>query len=397
MPSDFWLVNPNTGTCPTFRSAGEAEIVRAIYRKIPVLVDENDEEGNSWGVLMWSMVDTCKDSAFFRAREQLERAGFELRGNVFIRGRERYVPLYEAKMLHQFDHRWASFGGPGRWEARPMPENSPPWLGKPFRGGEPVCFSLQAKQDPSCVVLPRFWVPETEVDNRLERKGWARPWLLGWRAITHVTNERVFIAILTPRAGAADSLSVLLPAEQSVPLVPCLLANLNAIVVDFVVRNKIGGLNLNFFAVKQLPVLPPAAFVRHCPWHTRMTLADWIRPRVLELVYTAWDMEPFARDMGDVGPPFRWDPERRMQIRAELDAGFFLLYGLSRDKVASVLDTLHVLRENEKKAYGEFRTASLVLAAYDAIAGAMEQGEPYHSPIDPPPGDDRARTVASSP
>jgi hypothetical protein len=256
---------------------------------------------------------------------------------------------------------------------------------------------LQAKQDPSCVVLPRFWVPETEVDNRLERKGWARPWLLGWRAITHVTNERVFIAILTPRAGAADSLSVLLPAEQSVPLVPCLLANLNAIVVDFVVRNKIGGLNLNFFAVKQLPVLPPAAFVRHCPWHTRMTLADWIRPRVLELVYTAWDMEPFARDMGDVGPPFRWDPERRMQIRAELDAGFFLLYGLSRDKVASVLDTLHVLRENEKKAYGEFRTASLVLAAYDAIAGAMEQGEPYHSPIDPPPGDDRARTVASSP
>jgi hypothetical protein len=128
-----------------------------------------------------------------------------------------------------------------------------------------------------------------------------------------------------------------------------------------------------------------------------MTLADWIRPRVLELVYTAWDMEPFARDMGDVGPPFRWDPERRIRIRAELDAGFFLLYGLSRDKVASVLDTLHVLRENKKKAYGEFRTAALVLAAYDAMVAAIKQREPYRSLIDPPPGDGRARTVASSP
>jgi hypothetical protein len=394
--SDFWLVNPNTGTCPTFRSVGEAEIVRAIYRRVPVLVEENSPDGNSWGVSLWDMLDTSKDSAIFRTREQLERDGFELLGNLFVRGHERYVPLYEAKMLHQFDHRWASFGGPGRWEAGPMPECGPPWLEKPFRGrGEPVGLSLQAKQDPYCVVLPRFWVPETEVEARLERKGWVQPWLLGWRAITHVANEKVFIAVLFPRVGAADSLSVLLPVEQYVPLVPCLLANLNAVVVDFVARNKIGGLNLNFFAVKQLPVLPPAVFVRHCPWHARMTLADWIRPRVLELVYTAWDVEPFARDIGDSGPPFRWDAERRIRIRAELDAAFFVLYGLNRDDVVLVLDTLHSLRTNEQKVRGEFRTASLVLAAYDAMMTAMEQREPYRPSVDPPPGDDRARVVVN--
>jgi len=394
MPSDFWLVNPNTGTCPTFRSAGEAAVVRAIYRRIPVLVDENDQEGDPWGVVMWCMVDTYKDSVFFRTREQLERKGFELRGNVFVRDDECYLPLYEAKMLNQFDHRWASFGGPGRWGAVPMPESGPPWLEKPFRDrGEPMGLSLQAKQDPSCVVLPRFWVPEAEVEVRLGCKGWTRPWLLGWRQIVHVTNQATFIATLAPRAGMADSLSVLLLVEQFLSLVPCLLANLNAIVVDFVTRNKIGGLNLNFFAVKQLPVLPPAVFVRHCPWHARMSLADWMRPRVLELVYTAWDMEPFARDMGDAGPPFRWDPERRIRIRAELDAAFFVLYGLSRDEVTLVLDTLHVLRKKEQRAYGEFRTASLVLAAYDAMVAAIEQREPYRAPIDPPPGDDRVRAA----
>ena len=394
MPSDFWLVNPNTGTCPTFRSVGEAEIVRTIYRRIPVLVDENDREGNPWGVLMWSMIDAHKDSVFFRTREQLETGGFGLRGNVFVRGSERYVPLYEAKMLNQYDHRWASFGGPGRWDDLPIPEGDSPWLEKPFRGqGGPVGFGLQAKQDPSCVVLPRFWVPEAEVEARLERKGWDRPWLLGWRDITSVANERAFIVVLIPRAGAADSLSMLFPAEQYFSLVPCLLANLNAVVIDFVTRNKIGGLNLNFFAVKQLPVLPPAVFVRHCPWHARTTLADWIRPRVLELVYTAWDMEPFARDMGDSGPPFRWDAERRIRIRAELDAAFFVLYGLNRDDVVLVLDAFHGLRTNEQKACGEFRTASLVLAAYDAMMAAMEQRELYRPSVDPPPGDDRARVV----
>jgi hypothetical protein len=396
MPSDFWLVNPNTGTCPTFRSAGEAEIVRALYRRIPVLVDENGRDGNPWGVLMWNMVDTHKDSAFFRTREQLEREGFGLRGNVFVRGSERYVPLYEAKMLNQYDHRWASFGGPGRWKAGSMPECGSPWLEKSFRGhGEPVGLGLQAKQDPSCVVLPRFWVPEAEVEARLERKGWDRPWLLGWRAITHVTNKKAFIAVLFPRAGAADSLSMLFPAEQYFSLVPCLLANLNAVVIDFVTRNKIGGQNLNFFAVKQLPVLPPAVFVRHCPWHASATLADWIWPRVLELVYTAWDMELFARDMGDAGPPFRWDIERRARIRAELDAAFFVLYGLGRDDVVLVLDALPGLRTNDQKAHGDLHIASLVLAAYDAMVVAMEQREPYRSLVDPPPGDGRARTVVN--
>lgn len=36
-----------------------------------------------------------------------------------------------------------------------------------------------------------------------------------------------------------------------------------------------------------------------------------VLPRVLELTYTAWDLEPFAKDCGFDGPPFRWDKERR--------------------------------------------------------------------------------------
>jgi len=55
----------------------------------------------------------------------------------------------------------------------------------------------------------------------------------------------------------------------------------------------------------------------------------WILLRVLELTYTAWDLEAFAQDCGWNGPPFRWDEKRRFLIRCELDAGFFHLYGPS--------------------------------------------------------------------
>jgi len=112
---------------------------------------------------------------------------------------------------------------------------------------------------------------------------------------------------------------------------------------------------------------------------------------VFDLLYTAWDLAPFARDLGDDGPPFRWIPERRAQLRAELDAAFCLLYGLERSDVEYVLQSFPVLRNNEERAYGEYRTARLVLTAFDALVTAQTLGEPYRSPLDPPRGEDRQR------
>ena len=120
----------------------------------------------------------------------------------------------------------------------------------------------------------------------------------------------------------------------------------------------------------------------------RQSAADWIRQRVLELSFTAWDMEAFARDLGDDGPPFRWDEERRTYIRAELDAAYFHLYGLERDEVEHVMDSFDALRRREEKPQnlGEFRTKRLILERYDAMAEATRTGEPYQTILDPPPG-----------
>jgi hypothetical protein len=154
-------------------------------------------------------------------------------------------------------------------------------------------------------------------------------------------------------------------------LVQCLLSNLNSIVFDFVAKQKIGGMNLSFFILKQLPVIPPETYTQKD--------IEFISSRVLELVYTAWDMQPFAQDMGYDGEPFIWNSNRRALLRAELDAYYAKLYGLTRDELQYILDpadvygkdfpseTFRVLKNNEIKQFGEYRTQRLVLEAWDKM------------------------------
>src|SRR5690606_29720783 len=120
-------------------------------------------------------------------------------------------------------------------------------------------------------------------------------------------------------------------------------------------------------------------------WDQSCTVSEWVSTRVLELTYTSWDLEPFARDLGYRGTPFRWDNERRFQLRCALDAAFFHLYGVSRDDVDYVLETFPIVRKNDEKAYGEYRTKRVILEIYDALAKAAQTGKPYRTPLDPLP------------
>jgi len=387
-PEDFRLLNPNTRTAPIFRTRRDAELTRHIYRRVPVLVEEaKGEAGNPWGVKLRRMFDMANDSGLFRTQEQLEAQGFRLEANAFVRGDERCLPLYEAKMVHQFDHRFGDYADqPAGSKDTQLPE-----------------VPLERLADPDYRVLPRYWVRERDVEERLAGR-WGRGWLLGWRDITNVTNERTVIAAVIPRVGVGHNYLLMLPTrpEQGSFLV----AVLNSLPFDYCARQKVGGTNLTYFTMKQLPVLPPETFDRPCPWSPDETLADWIRPRALELTYTAWDLEPFARDLGYAGPPFRYDPERRFQLRCELDAAFFLLYlgtpeewereatpelkalfPTPRDAVAYILEQFPILKRRDEARYGEYRTARLVLEAYDRMSEAAATGTAYRTLLAPPPAD----------
>lgn len=102
--------------------------------------------------------------------------------------------------------------------------------------------------------------------------------------------------------------------------------------------------------------------------HSRPTISDFVVPQVLALTYTAHDMAPFARDLGYVDaqgqvlPPFIWNDEERRKRLAALDALFFHLYGLDPGDAAYIMDTFPIVREQDEKAFGRYRTKDDVLA-----------------------------------
>jgi len=361
---DVTLLNPNTRTCPIFRTSREARITKEIYRRIPVFVREGADGSDPWGLRLNRMFDMANDSAMFKDQAALALAGARrlAMSATYIDKSQRHLPLYEAKMASFFDHRFGTFEG--RSEARESTTLDTP--------------TAERHTDPFFAVLPRYWISEVDVPSM--------KWLLALRLISHATNDRTCVAQVLPRAGLGHSLAYLVTnARQSEPF---LYANLSSFAFDFVVRQKMGGLNLSFFIVKQLPVLPPSTYSEPVSWDC-VGLGQWLLPRVVELTFTAWDLEPFARDVGYEGPPFRWNDQRRFLLRAELDAAFFHLYGIERDDVDYIMETFPIVRKNDEKSYGEYRTKRVILEIYDEMAETGLTDKPYGTRLEPPPADSR--------
>jgi hypothetical protein len=389
-PAELSLINPNTQTLPIFRNRRDAALTTYIYQRIPVLWDEKRRDGNRWGIRFKNLFNMTDDSDLFRTREQLERDGWRLFGNVFTRDGKRMLPLYEGKMVYLFDHRWNSFYDTGNDDSRRL--------------------ALAEKQDPKVQTEPRYWIAEEGViptsrngkdmeipgvSERLSELHWDRGWLCGWRDVTNPNNERTAIPAFLPRAAVGHKLPLMFPRVSSYSTA-ALVGVQSSLVVDFIARQKISARTMALFVWKQLPVPTPAMLEPHLPFVT---------PRILELVYTAYDMTPLARDLGDEGEPFRWDEDRRAQLRAELDALFFRLYGIDdRADVDYILETFQTetggLKNNEIRDHGEYRTKRLVLAEYDRMAAADASGTPYESPLTPKPGNGPrhpSRSIATSP
>jgi hypothetical protein len=257
--TDFALLNPNTRTTPVFRTREDFELTRKIYQKSSVLI--NEETGaNPWDVSFATLFHMSNDSHLFHDKPAKNR-----------------LPLYEAKMFWLFDHRFSTYEGATEAE---------------LNVGILPRLDSQAKQDPDAVVQPRYWVDRKEVESILSARLYTRNWLVAFRDITNATNERTFIASILPRVGVGNNAPLLLSARPSLE-VAALCANLSVVVFDFVVRQKAGGTHLNFFIVKQLPILLPDRF-------GAKELA-FIVPRVLELVYTSWDIKAFPDDVWGEG------------------------------------------------------------------------------------------------
>ena len=318
-------------------------------------------ERKAWPVRYVRMFDMTNDSHRFRTAAQLDAAGFyPVQGNRWKRGEELYLPLYEGKMVQAFDPRAAS--------VVVNPEN----LNRP---AQPREASAEEHADPDWLPAPQFWV---NVDDAEWPGGLG--WTVAFKHVTAATNVRTMIACIAPRGGFGNSLPILSSVGGTADEIQAykenshlVAANLNAIALDFVMRQKVQGQNLNWFIVEQLPVIAPADYDRpfgklRAGSFGTTTARALVHDHVLRLTYTAHDMAPFARGLGCDGPPFPWNDEDRRHLRARLDALYFHLYGLSRDDAGYVLDTFPIVRREDEKAFGYYRTRDMVLAYMNALA-----------------------------
>ncbi len=419
---DFLNINPNTKTCPIFRTRQDAELTKKIYSYVSVLI--NEEKGwNPWGVTFrQGLFNMSSDSHLFKTAAELEAKGFSLKGNRFVKGDppfegkagEMWLPLYEAKMIWHFDHRFGTYEGV---DSRTSTQTPTP--------------TLEQYQNTEYMIKPWYWVEKENVNQLINNK----IWFFGFRDITNSTNDRSFISSIVPFSAISNKKPILFFEDVTNLALVNLFSSLCSLAFDYIVRQKIGGTSMNFFLVRQFPVLT------YSYQEFNLLLINYY----FELIYTSHDIKAFADDLwkeadidlrkaifeqwkenkAETGghewvipewyeaypeihwhspmeeegwsdedllgynegcplPPFKWDEERRAQLKVELDAYFALLYGLERDELRYILDpqdvygedfpgeTFRVLKEKEIKKYGEYRTRRLVLEAWDALeAGAL--------------------------
>ncbi|WP_340148362.1 hypothetical protein [uncultured Sneathiella sp.] len=360
--ADFARVNPNTGTAPIFRSKRDADLTSMIYGNAVPLVDRSSDEAvKAWPVKYMTMFHMTNDSGLFRTKQELEEqeGAWPVGGNRYESAGGPWVPLYEGKMVQAYDHRAANVVVNKENQHRPA---------------QPFPATKEQHQDPNWLPDPQYWVSEEKCD-------WTdQGWVLGFKEITAPTNVRTMISTLFPTVGFGNKVPLLIPAtEERAEWLLC--ANMNAVPFDFATRQKVQGQTLNLFIVEQLPVIPPARF--ETARFGLKTAAQIVREAVLELTYTAHDMAPLAKDMGyvdeagEVLPPFAWNEERRLTLRAKLDAVFFHLYGIThRDDVRYIYSTFPIVERQEKAAYGGvYRSCELCLAYMNALAAGNPDTE----------------------
>lgn len=372
---DFARFNPNTKLCPIFRTAKDANLTAKIYRNAPILINDETNE-NPWGIRFMMMFNMASASSLFYTRKQLDDMGGELHGNSYNVGNEIYVPLYEGKMFWHYNHHYAEF--PNEYEVQKRPSSINSTL-------------IGTLADSNSSITPWYWVKKSLVDERLtdkDRNGnvrwqWKHSYYIAFRDVTNATNERTCVATLMPSGVAAGDKAPLVFTSRSLIPSACFAAMLSSLVFDYVARQKVGGSSMALFIMKQQPVLTSDQIPSATQWK--------IVKRVAELCYFNHDMDDWASELWEkmneeqraelpqlgAQQPWIYNPERKAILQAELDAIFAHLYGLNTEDLRYILDpedvcgkgcineTFRVLKDNEIRQYGEYRTKRLVLEAWN--------------------------------
>jgi hypothetical protein len=350
-PYDVQLLNPNTENLPIFENSIDSELVRNIYRRNEILSNEKYPSINSWDIKFGSMLHMTNESHLFKTLPELIDAGYNLNENIFEKGKNTFVPVYESKLIYQYNHRAATFEG--------IPEER-----KYLRRAATNPATTNDLENPHWVIQPRYWIELAEVKNRLPLT-WKYNWLIGYRnAINAVADSRSTILTVIPRYGVGNSLPLIF-SELSAKDMMLLIGNINSFVLDYITRQKASGGNLNFYVVKQLAVVGYKTYSE--------SIKSKIVSNVSNLLVNSDDLIDLSYDLGLNGKINNWSSKKRFQLQCELDAIYAHLYGLEKEEMEYILETFPVVKRKDIAKYGSYRTKETILKLYDEFVWVRDE------------------------
>jgi hypothetical protein len=322
---ELTLFNPNNKLLPAFKSQYEVDLNRKIY-KYGVLKSDL-EEGNN--VHIHRMINMTAD-AHLLLNEPTEDS----------------LPVYESKLIHQFDHRYATFNGIEHDERQ--------------KGNTRLTSSME-KSDIDCISVPRFYSPLNTAIERNEKWKWEHTWYFAYRYISSSTNERCAIASIIPQSVVSNSTYLIFIDDLNDLIIH--LANMNSFWFDFTVRAKV---TLNF----------PPVILEQCPCikseHITESILKAIKARVLKLTYTSSDLNALGEAF-DLTTPHQWNDKERFHLQCELDAIYAHLYGLEKEEMDYILETFPIVKRKDTAKYGSYRTKETILKMYDDFSWVKDE------------------------
>ncbi len=355
---------------PLFRTEIDARIASEAHRK-----------GVMLGALIKGDSPMMRSGLIFNAEPDTKRHKKTCSSNNMLPGMSK---IYEGSYIHQFDHRLATFDG----------------------GVHRYLTDIE-KNDPNRLVTTETYIPTNMLEARLQTLSFTRTdWLFLLRRQARATDSFISICAIVPYAGAEGNVSAFFFRQSMAQRCSLLCANMNSFIFNYLTCMRQSGPNLNKNVYLNLPICSENFFKEHEQPYGNAYQICWYTQRVLELTYTAWDLEFFAQDCGWGGPPFRWDNDRRFMIRCELDAAYFHLYlgthkewteaatkkllasfPTPRHAVDYIMETFPIVKRRDEAAHGHYRTKDTILEIYDELAEAIQAGQPYKTRLDPPPAD----------
>ena len=341
-------VNPETGTLPQCETLKDLRILSRMADNLCTL-------GRSdWNARYSRGLDMTINAPEMRDFETLKKEGFNLQGSWFVREdgeKKEYAPVYEGKLIHQYDHRFATFAGVSTKKRFGI-------------NAATVNPTEEQKTSRDFEILPRYWVSRSSFEENTSTRKINSNWNFAFRDTTNVaSNFRTAVGcIVGPTAFNYKCPNLVIEKGEAVTSA-LFLSLFNSVPYDYLLRQKFYGANLTKSMLMQSFVVDKKSV---------MPYASNLLDAVASLTNTSDSVKGFCEAIkrSDLSVS---DQKERLDIRAWIDALYFHLFGFEANEIDYVFETFKIWKNKSTETWGCFLEKDRAIALFFELESNLKK------------------------